>query len=48
MALWSSVAFGVMLDIREPGEKESFGTEPGSQGRWGNELMTMTTARKCS
>lgn len=49
MSLWSSVAFGVMLDVKEPEQKESFGIEPGSQGRWGNKLIiTMTRVQKCS
>lgn len=48
MALWSSVAFGVMLDVKEPEQEEAFSIKLGSQGLWANKLrMTMTVTQKC-
>ena len=42
MALWSSVAFRVMLDVKEPEQKEGFGIKLGSQGLGANKLIVTT------
>lgn len=45
VALWSSVAFRIMLIVKEP-KLKGFNINPSSQGLWGHKVIKTTTTQK--